>query len=88
MPALDAAIGFEAVLRIHQEIIASIPPAEMAQTLPMMMQAANIDDRADLLSGMRAGAPPEVFTGVWSLVGSVLSASDRAALAARLGIAN
>ena len=30
MPALEPAIGVEAVLAIHQAIIASIPPEEMA----------------------------------------------------------
>ena len=47
----------------------------------------NIDDRAELLGGMRAGAPAEVFQGVWSLVGSVLEADDLRALARRLDIA-
>jgi hypothetical protein len=46
----------------------------------------NIDDRAELLGGMRAGAPPEVFAGVWALAGSVLTPGDHAALGARLGI--
>lgn len=41
-----------------------------------------------MLGGMRATAPAEVFSGVWSLVGSALSTCDRAALADRLGIAN
>ncbi len=36
---------------------------------------------------MQAGAPAEVFAGVWGLVSSVLTPTDHAALAARLGIA-
>jgi hypothetical protein len=35
---------------------------------------------------MRAGAPAEVFDGVWSLAGSVLDVADLRALARRLGI--
>ena len=51
-----------------------------------MLPAMNIDDRAELLGGMRAGAPAEVFDGVWGLAGSVLDPTDLAALATRLGI--
>ena len=47
----------------------------------------NVDDRTELLGGMQAGAPPEVFEGVWGLAGSVLAPADHRALGARLGIA-
>ncbi len=86
MPALEAAIGVEAVVGIQVQIVSSIPPAEMARGLAVMLPAMNIDDRAELLGGMRAGAPPEVFAGVWSLAGSVLTPADHAALGARLGV--
>ena len=46
----------------------------------------NIDDRADLLGGIRASAPPEVFDGACSLVRSVLDQRDVDALTARLGL--
>ena len=59
----------------------------MAQGLAVMIPAMNIDDRTALLGGMRAGAPAEVFDGVWSLVGSVLEPDDHRALARRLDIA-
>lgn len=87
MPALETAVGVDEVVRIHQVILASIPPGEMAKSLALMLPAMNIDGRADLLGGMRAGAPAEVFQGVWSLAGSVLDVSDFQALATRLGIA-
>ena len=88
MPALEAAVGLpEDVVAIHQAILANIPPEEMAQGLAVMLPAMNIDDRAALLGGMRAGAPAEVFDGVWSLVGSVLEPDDHRALARRLDIA-
>ena len=67
-------------------IIASIPPDEMAASLAVMLRAMNLDDRAELLGGMRQGAPDEVFTGVWALAGSVLEPGDHAALGARLGL--
>ena len=67
--------------------LSNIPPEQMAQSLAIMIPAMNIDDRTELLGGMRAGAPPEVFEGIWGLTGSVLPASDFAALGARLGLA-
>jgi hypothetical protein len=58
----------------------------MASFLAIMIPAMNVDDRTELLGGMQAGAPAEVFAGVWGLVGSVLVPADVAAVAARLGI--
>jgi hypothetical protein len=86
MPALEAAVGPEEVGTIHRAILADIPPQEMAKGLAVMIPAMNIDDRSLLLGGMRAGAPAEVFDGVWSLAGSVLDIADHRALARRLGI--
>ena len=83
---LHRVLGPEGVLAIHQAIIASIPPDEMAASLAIMLPAMNNDDRTELLGGMQAGAPPEVFAGVWSLAGSVLEARDVAVLARRLAI--
>lgn len=87
MPTLEAEIGVEATAGIHQAIIGSIPPEEMARSLSLMLPAMNLDDRAELLGGMRAGAPEEAFRSVWSLAGSVLTPADHAALAQRLGLA-
>ncbi len=87
MPDLEAIIGVEAALEIHLGIIASIPPEDMAMSLALMLPAMNIDERAELLGGMRAGAPPEVFAGVWGLAGSVLTPADHVALGHRLGLA-
>lgn len=86
MPALEEIIGPDAALGIHQAIIASIPPDEMAASLSVMLPAMNIDDRTELLGGMQAGAPAEVFAGVWGLAGSVLEPRDHEALADRLGL--
>jgi hypothetical protein len=86
MPALEAAVGVEAVVGIHQAILSSIPPEAMAKSLALMLPAMNVDGRSELLGGMRAGAPAEVFEGVWSLAGSVLDPADLAAVASRLGL--
>jgi len=87
MPALEAAVGVDDVVGIHQAILASIPPDEMGRSLALMIPAMNIDNRTELLGGMRAGAPAEVFEGMWGLAGSVLDPTDLSALARRLDIA-
>jgi hypothetical protein len=86
MPALEDAVGVEATVAIHHAIVSSIPPDQMARSLALMLPAMNVDDRTELLGGMQAGAPAEVFAGVWSLAGSVLAAADHRALGHRLGI--
>ena len=85
MPALERAIGVEAVLGIHVAILSSIPPDEMGRSLAFMLPAMNLDDRTELLAGMRMTAPPEAFDGVVGLARSVLDPADFGALAARLG---
>jgi hypothetical protein len=59
----------------------------MARALALMLPAMNVDGRAELLDGMRAGAPAEVFEGVWRLAGSVLEPADVTTLARRLELA-
>jgi hypothetical protein len=86
MPALEAAVGVDAVIAVHGAIIGSIPPAEMMQSLAVMLPAMNVDDRTDLLGGMRASAPPEAFDAVVSLTRSVLCPVDATAVLSRLGL--
>jgi Hemerythrin HHE cation binding domain len=86
MPILDRKLAFEELLTMHQAIVGDIPPQELAKGLARMLPAMNIDDRTELLGGMRMSAPEPVFQGVWSLAGSVLEPSDVRDLAARLGI--
>jgi hypothetical protein len=86
MPALDRAVGFDAVLAIHHQIIGSLTPEEMAKSLPVMMPAMNIEDRVEMVGGMQQGAPPEVFAQIFGLVRSSLTPCEGDALAKRLGI--
>jgi hypothetical protein len=86
MPALAEAMTVPELLVVHGDIVAGIPPDEMAEALALMLPAMNVDDRAELLGGMQADVPAEVFAGVWSLASSVLSPSDVSALGARLEI--
>jgi hypothetical protein len=86
MAELERLIGVEEVLALHGAIIGSIPPDEMARSLSFMLPAMNVDDRAEMLGGMRMAAPPEAFDAVVSLARSVLQPADYASLADRLGI--
>jgi Hemerythrin HHE cation binding domain len=85
-PTLLAAIGNDELRRIDEALVASIPPDTLAAGLAVMLPAMNIDDRAEMLAGMKADAPPQVFAGVWVLARSVLDERDTQALADRLGL--
>jgi hypothetical protein len=63
-----------------------MPPEELTRGLVAILPAGNVDDRCELLGGMRAGAPAEVFAGLWRLAASLLSPEDAAQVAARLGL--
>ncbi|MDQ2649333.1 MAG: hemerythrin domain-containing protein [Actinomycetota bacterium] len=86
MPALEAAIGVDAVMGVHGAIIGSIPPDELMQSLALMIPAMNADDRTEMLGGMQATAPAEAFQGVWGLTQSVLGDAEVRQLAGRLGL--
>jgi hypothetical protein len=86
-PALAAVVGADELMAIDQAIVASIPPDELATALSVMLPAMNIDDRAELLGIIKAGAPPEAFGHVWGLAESVLQPRDRDALGVRLAVA-
>lgn len=85
-PTIEAAIGADTLREIDASLVASIPPHEMADALAVMLPAMNVDDRSELLGGIQAGAPAEVFAGIWGLAGSVLTPADLTAVATRLGI--
>lgn len=84
MPALEEAVGVPAVVGMHEAIVGSIPPDEMARSLAFMLPAMNADDQAELIGGMRMGAPPEVVEGVLALAQGVLGPRFDV-LVARLG---
>lgn len=85
MPALASKVPVEELQSVHQAILASIPPDEMAMSLSLMLPAMNVDERVELLGGVRAGAPAEVFAGVLALAQSVLRPEVYAQTAQRLG---
>jgi hypothetical protein len=84
MPALERAIGPAGCGALHGAIVGSIPPDELARSLAFMLPAMNVDDRVEMLSGIRLAAPTEAFEAVVGLSRSVLTPVDAAALSARL----
>ncbi len=86
MPALWASFGLERLLELNGRILDRISPDDMGWSLAMMLPAMNVDDRTELLGGMRADAPAEAFAGAWALAGQVLEPDDTAQLTTRLGL--
>ncbi len=85
-PALEAVIGVDGLRRLDAAIVASIPPEDFGTGLTAMLPAMNIAERAELLAGVRGGAPSEVFAGVWALTRSVLEEPDFTALSRALDL--
>lgn len=86
MPALADLLPTERLIAIHGEIIGSMAPDELTRGLVAIFPAVNVDDRCEMLAGMRADAPAEAFAGLWSLAASLLAPEDTAQVAARLGL--
>jgi hypothetical protein len=86
MYALAGAMSVDELAGIEGAIIASIPPDEMAASLSVMLPAMNVDDRVEMLVGMRENAPLKVFAGVCALAESVLTPEAWHATATRLAL--
>jgi hypothetical protein len=84
MPALSRALDVAALAAMEEAIVSSIPPAEMARSLSLMLPAMNIEDRVEMLAGMQAGAPAEMFQTVMGLASDVLTGADMGTLVQRL----
>ncbi len=86
MPALQERLPIEKIVSIHESVIASMAPDELTRGLVAIFPAINVEDRCEMLGGMRAAAPAEVFAGIWNLVTSLLTPEDAADVARRLGL--
>ncbi|HEX2559961.1 hemerythrin domain-containing protein [Phenylobacterium sp.] len=61
MPLLQRLFTDEELIAVEGEIVASIPPDELTVLLQAMLEALSRPERAQLMGGVRAGAPPGVF---------------------------
>jgi len=87
LPALWAAVDDSALLRTHQELLASLSPDEMAQSLTLMLPAMNGSERLAMVAQARASAPPEAFRTLMGLARRVLTAAAWERLEGRLAAA-
>lgn len=74
------------LMEIEGAIVASIPPAAMAEALHGFLPALNAPERAEMLGGMQQGMPPEAFAGVLEIAQRTLTAADHAKLMRSLGL--
>jgi hypothetical protein len=51
-----------------------------------MLPAMNPAERAAMLGGMKAGAPPEIFEMFWSAATDCLGEADLSDVASRIGV--
>lgn len=86
-PLLLAVVGPERLAAMERAIAESIPEAVKVRTLAVMLPALNVEERVEVLGGMRVGMPAPAFDQVWGLAASVLPLAERTALAGRLGLA-
>lgn len=84
--ALWAAYSDAELLEVHERILASIPPLEMASVLRWMVPALSPAERAEMLGAMMAGMPPDAFAGVLDIVRPHLDDTAWAKLARALGL--
>lgn len=53
--------------QLQGELQATIPPERMGQWMSIMLPALNVHERIGVMTGMKAGAPPEAFQGIMGL---------------------
>lgn len=83
---LWALYGDEELDALHGQIMATISPDEMAQTLRWLAVALTPQELAGLLAGVQASAPPAVFSALYDVAMAQLDDSRRAKLARALGL--
>jgi hypothetical protein len=84
MPALWAKYSDQELGELRARVQGSIAPPRFAEWMEIMLPAMNLDERAGMLAGMKANAPPPVFDAVSGVAARVLGASAWEALRARL----
>lgn len=86
-PMLHAMFSDHELEQIEMDIIAQLPPEKVIAYMRLMIPASNPDERASLLGGVKASAPPEAFNAVIDLAARpTLDVREFADLARRLGI--
>lgn len=85
MPLLQRLFSDEELIAMEGEIVASIPPDELTVLLQAMLEALSRPERARLMGGVRASAPPGAFDQLMQATAcAVLSDDDLIDLNRRL----
>ncbi len=72
--------------QVHDRILASIPPEEMALFMRWILVGISHEERVGMLTGMRANAPAPAFDATVSTCRDLLAPNDWAKLAKALGL--
>jgi hypothetical protein len=83
--ALQAAYTDEELIEIHDRLVASIDPQEMASILRWMLPSLSATERATVVGGMAQTMPKEAFSGVLTLARQNLNGRDWFKLMTALG---
>lgn len=83
---LWACYSDEELREIDHALVAAIPPEKVMQFLRWMAPALSPGERAGLLGGIRAGAPPQVFAAIFASVEAHLSPRQLEKLTAALEV--
>lgn len=86
-PRLCALFTDEQLADIEMRIIATLTPEDNITMMRMMLPAMNPAERVGLLSGMKAGAPPEAYAAVIELAARPTLPADDFAELQRLNLA-
>lgn len=85
-PVLWASYSDAELVAIEQALVASIPPAAMAESLHWFIPALSAPERAAMLGGMQHGMPPEPFAAVLDIARRTLNDTQHACLMRDLGL--
>jgi hypothetical protein len=83
---LWAAYSDDELAALEHALVASIPPAAMAEALHWFLPALNAAERVGMLSEMRQGMPPEAFEGVLGIAERTLTQPEQTRLMRALGL--
>lgn len=86
MTALREATTIEELFTVDMALRSSVAPPTMCQFIAIMMPAMNVDERTNMLGGMKVGAPPEIFELFRSAIESALDPGDYRCIASRIGL--
>lgn len=85
MPALAAASTFDELLAVQIGVRTAALPDEVVLFMRWMLPAANPDERVAMLGGLKANVPTGAFEVFWATATDVLSPSELANVARRIG---